>query len=88
MGWYNILECTKILIDNIKNQVATIVHCIGGNNRSPLVVECAYYALFGRHLNDEYKGATNHLLYNIEQDYLPLTIHEIETQLSLINTYI
>lgn len=85
MGWCNILECTKILIENIKNKRATLVHCIGGNNRSPLVVECAYYALFGKHLNDEYKGVNNHLLYNIAQGYLPLSLIEIEKQLSLLN---
>lgn len=86
MGWCNILECTEILIDNISNKIDTIVHCIGGNNRSPLVVECAYYALFNKHLNDEYKGADNHLLYNIKQGYLPISLQEIETQLSLLNT--
>lgn len=86
IGRSKILECTKILIDNIENQTPTIVHCIGGNNRSPLVVECAYYALFNKHLNDEYKGAANHLLYNIKQGYLPLSLQEIETQLSLLNT--
>lgn len=82
MGWSNILKCIKIIIDNVRKDIPTIVHCIGGNNRSPLVVECAFYALYGHHLIDEYKGAINHLLYNIEQGYLPLTLQEIESELN------
>lgn len=81
MGWSNIMKCTKIIVDNIRNDIPTIVHCIGGNNRSPLVVECAFYALYGYHLIDEYKGAKNHLVYNVEQGYLPLTLQEIERKL-------
>ncbi|WP_356911136.1 hypothetical protein [uncultured Muribaculum sp.] len=45
IGWSNILKCVKIIIDNVRNDIPTIVHCVGGNNRSPLVVECAFYAL-------------------------------------------
>lgn len=86
MGWSNILVCSKILIDNIRENCPTIVHCIGGNNRSPLVVECVFYALSGHHLVDEYKGATNHLIYNIEQGYLPLTLQEIESELNSLTT--
>ena len=82
MGWSNILKCSKVIVENVKYNIATIVHCIGGNNRSPLVVECAFYALFGNHLTDEYKGAKNHLLFNVEQGYLPLTLQEIEKELS------
>lgn len=86
MGWSNILKCTEILIDNINKNCPTIVHCIGGNNRSPLVVECAFYALFAHHLDDEYNGAKNHLLYNISQGYLPLTLQEAEATLRSIKT--
>ncbi|MCH5238029.1 MAG: dual specificity protein phosphatase family protein [Muribaculaceae bacterium] len=50
MGWENILKAVKVLLDNIKNQIPTIVHCIGGNNRSPLVVEAAHYVLTGLHI--------------------------------------
>lgn len=82
MGWSNILKCVEIIIDNVKKNHPTIVHCIGGNNRSPLVVECAFYALYGQHLIDEYKGAINHLLYNVGQGYLPLTLQEIECELN------
>lgn len=82
MGWSNILKCAKIIIDNVRNDIPTIVHCIGGNNRSPLVVECSFYALYGHHLIDEYKGSKNHLQYNVEQGYLPLTLQEIEHELN------
>ena len=81
MGWNNIMKCTEIIIDNVRKDIPTIVHCIGGNNRSPLVVECAFYALYGHHLIDEYKGDKNHLLYNVEQGYLPLMLQEIECEL-------
>lgn len=84
MGWLNILKCTEIIIDNVRKDIPTIVHCIGGNNRSPLVVECAFYALYGYHLIDEYKGAKNHLLYNVEQGYLPASIQEIENKLLML----
>lgn len=86
MGWSNILKCVEIIVDNIRNDIPTIVHCIGGNNRSPLVVECAFYALYGYHLIDEYKGAKNHLQYNVEQGYLPLILQEIEIKLSSLVT--
>lgn len=82
MGWSNILKCVKIIIHNVRNDIPTIVHCIGGNNRSPLAVECAFFALYGCHLTDEYNGAKNHLQYNVEQGYLPLTLQEIERELN------
>ena len=81
MGWGNILKAVKVLLDNIKNQIPTIVHCIGGNNRSPLVVEAAYFALTGQHLQDEYQGFPNHLIYNMEKGYLPFSLIEIEMKL-------
>ena len=54
MNWDNIKAATSVLVKNIKNEIPTIVHCIGGNNRSPMIVECAYYSLFGEHYADEY----------------------------------
>lgn len=81
MGWSNITKCSEIIVDNVRSDIPTIVHCIGGNNRSPLVVECAFYALYGYHLIDEYKRAKNHLLYNVEQGYLPASIQEIEKKI-------
>ena len=70
----------------MRKDIPTIVHCIGGNNRSPLVVECAFYALYGYHLVDEYKGAKNHLLYNVEQGNLPFTLQEIERALKSLTS--
>ncbi len=64
MNWCNIKAAAKVLINNINADIPTIVHCIGGNNRSPMIVECAYYALHGSHLADEYRGEPNHLIYN------------------------
>ncbi len=31
---------------------------------------------------DEYKGAINHILYNVDQGYHPLTQQEIECELN------
>ena len=88
MGWRSIMKCAETIIDNVRKDIPTIVHCIGGNNRSPLVVECAFYALYGYHLSDEYNGAKNHLLYNVEQGNLPLTLHEIERELESLTSKI
>ena len=85
MNWENIKAATKILIKNIKNEIPTVVHCIGGNNRSPMIVECAYYALYGAHLEDEYKNQLNHLIYN--NQFIGKSIEEIEYDLrSLIRS--
>ena len=48
-----------------------IVHCMGGNNRSRTVVEAYYFAKYGTHYEDEYKGFQNHLIYNCERGFLP-----------------
>ena len=84
MGWENILSAVKVLIENVKNDIPTIVHCIGGNNRSRSVVEAAYFALNHEHLQDEYKGFVNHLVCNAENQFLPYTLEEIEQQLSAL----
>ena len=42
MGWRSIMKCAETIIDNVREGIPTIVHCIGGNNRRPLVVECAF----------------------------------------------
>ena len=42
MGWENILKAVSVLLNCVQNQIPAIVHCIGGNNRSPLIVECLY----------------------------------------------
>ena len=48
-----------------------IVHCYCGNNRSRTVVEAFHYAKTGTHLEDEYKGELNHLIYNSKNGHLP-----------------
>ena len=48
-----------------------IVHCDFGNNRSRTLVEAFYYHLFGKHMEDEYKGEINHLVYNSKVGHLP-----------------
>ena len=84
MNWANIKAAAKQLLYNIANDIPTIVHCIGGNNRSPMIVECAYYALHGSHFEDEYRSQFNHLIYNSQ--FLGLSIDEIECELSqLVN---
>lgn len=82
MGLENILKAVKILVANHTDGVRTIVHCIGGNNRSRLVSECAHFALFGEHLKDEYFGYMNHICFNIEKGYLPVKINELEKLLN------
>ena len=79
MSWANVKAATKVLLHCIANHTPTIVHCIGGNNRSPMIVECAYYALHGTHLSDEYRGEHNHLIYNSR--FLGLNMTEIEGEL-------
>lgn len=80
MNWANIKAAAKQLLYNIAHDIPTVVHCIGGNNRSPMIVECAYYALHGSHFEDEYRGQLNHLIYNSQ--YLGFSIEEIERELS------
>lgn len=79
MSWDNIKAATKVLINNISADIPTIVHCIGGNNRSPMIVECAYYALHGSHLADEYRTQLNHLIYNSR--FFGLSIEDMEHEL-------
>lgn len=79
MNWSNIKAATKVLLGNISKGIPTIVHCIGGNNRSPMIVECAYFALNGVHFADEYRTQPNHLIYNSK--FLNLSIEDIELEL-------
>ena len=71
IGWENIKKAVKILwiYDNTDKHI--LVHCDGGNHRSRLVVEAFYFAKFGTHLIDEYKGYENHLIYDCSAGYLP-----------------
>ncbi len=61
----SIKEALTILraIHDMKEGV--IVHCTCGNNRSRSVVEAFHLDLTGEHIDDEYKGYSNHYLYNV-----------------------
>ena len=83
MNWDNIKAATKVLINNIKNEIPTVVHCIGGNNRSPMIVECAYYSLFGVHFTDVYKNHPNHIIYNSQ--FIRKSMEEIEIELKSLS---
>ena len=83
MNWDNIKAATRVLVKNIKNEIPTIVHCIGGNNRSPMIVECAYYSLFGVHYADEYKKQLNHLVYNSQ--FIGKSMDDIEAELKSLS---
>lgn len=58
-----------------------IVHCDFGQHRSRLVIEAFYYAKFGEHFVDEYKGYVNHLIYDCGMSHLPL-LEYVEYELS------
>ena len=83
MGLENILQCVGILEQADKRNTPVIVHCEGGNNRSRVVVECFHYRKMGFQLNDEYKGAINHLVYNCSIGMLP-PIDIVEDKIRLL----
>ena len=66
-----ILQAVAKLAEYDKDGTPIIVHCMGGNNRSRTVVEAFYFAKLGTHLEDEYKGYPNHLLFNCGEGFLP-----------------
>ena len=66
-----ILQAVAKLAEYDKDGTPIIVHCMGGNNRSRTVVEAYHFAKTGTHLEDEYKGYPNHLLYNCGEGFLP-----------------
>ena len=66
-----ILQAVAKLAEYDKDGTPIIVHCMGGNNRSRTVVEAFYFAKLGTHLEDEYKGYPNHLLFNCGGGFLP-----------------
>lgn len=66
-----ILQAVAKLTEYDKDGGHIIVHCMGGNNRSRTVVEAYHFAKTGTHLEDEYKGYPNHLLYNCGEGFLP-----------------
>ena len=78
-----ILKAVAKLAEYDKDGTPIIVHCMGGNNRSRTVVETYHFAKLGTHFEDEYKGCTNHLIWNCEQGYLP-PLSEMEKLLTNI----
>lgn len=50
-------------------------------HRSRLVVEAYFFAKFGKHLFDEYKGYYNHLIYDCSLGFLR-PLNEVETILA------
>ena len=76
-----ILQAVAKLAEYDKDGTPIIVHCMGGNNRSRTVVEAYHFAKTGTHLEDEYKGYPNHLLYNCREGFLP-PIKEMEQLLT------
>ena len=77
MGMSNIVETVKLL-QNVDNAgMSSMVHCVGGDNRSRVVCECFHYRKCGLWPEDEYKGYRNHVEYNIATGHLPsLTLIE------------
>ena len=78
MGLENILKAVRIMEEADAENAPVIVHCGFGNNRSRVVVECFHYHKFGLQLEDRYKGAFNHLVYNCEAGLLP-PLEEVES---------
>ena len=81
MGIENILQSVRILEKADREGIPVIVHCGFGNNRSRVVVECFHFRKMGFQLEDEYKGAKNHLAYNCGIGLLP-PIEEVERMLA------
>ena len=77
MGLDNIIRCVRVLEEADADGIPVIVHCGFGNNRSRVVVECFHFRKMGFQLEDEYKGAKNHLAYNCGIGLLP-PIKEVE----------
>jgi hypothetical protein len=75
-----ILKAVAKLAEYDRDGSHTIVHCLHGNNRSRTVVEAYHFAKLGYHIEDEYQGYTNHLVWNCAKGYLP-PIEEMEKML-------
>lgn len=83
MGLENIFRAVAILEKADKECAPAVVHCVGGDNRSRVVCECFHFKKTGYQLEDEYKGYTNHLIYNIAEKHLP-PIEIISEKLKLL----
>lgn len=71
IGWENIQQAVKLLLQYEQTRKNIIVHCDFGQHRSRLVIEAFHYAKYGKHIIDPYKGYDNRLKYNSAQGYLP-----------------
>ena len=71
MGFQRFLFAVKHLLFWEKDGGRSLVCCDFGVNRSRTVIEAFHYAKMGYHFEDEYKGYTNHLIYNCEMGHLP-----------------
>lgn len=71
MGMANILAAVKVLEKADIDGKKVVLHCQFGNNRSRTVAEAFHFRKMGFHLDDEYKGYSNHLIYNCESGHLP-----------------
>ena len=80
IGYDAILKAVDEMLKHDEYGDRMIVHCDFGNNRSRTVVEAFHFAKMGFHLEDEYKGYQNHLIYNSESGFLP-PICQIEIDL-------
>lgn len=83
MNMPNIFKAVRLLREYDAAGEHTVIHCIGGNNRSRTVVEAYYFAKTRTHLNDEYMGYQNHLIYNCKAGYLP-ALEQMEHYLTLL----
>lgn len=84
IGWDNVKKAVQVLALNHYEEIPTLVCCTCGNHRSPLVAEAFYLAFDGDMYEDEYKGHINHLMYDIEEGHLPVSVEEAKTD--LLNT--
>ena len=64
-GAYSHVETDK------EDEFNSHVFRMAGNACSRLVVEAFYFAKYGEHFTDEYKGFTNHLIYDCMSHHLP-----------------
>lgn len=73
-----ICEAVKLLLEYDQNGERAIVHCDFGQNRSRTIVEAFYYAKFGEHFQDEYKGYFNHLICNCNRNFISRSTDNVD----------
>lgn len=80
IGWENIKKVVELLLKYDAEGKRMVVHCDYGQHRSRLVIEAFYFAKYGKHFVDEYKGYDNRIIYNCKMRYLPL-LEKVEQEL-------